>query len=120
MNVAQMKSVLRAIDTLDRAAQTHSARVAMQLGNFGNAERLYKAAKTRVGGLLKAIVDWDQHIYAPLPDEREATDDELRALWRSNGGDFHGPNVEHGSMKEEDLLPFLRQLVIVKRNQSKE
>lgn len=39
------------------------------------------------------------------------TDDELRALWRSRGGKFYGPNVEHGDMPEHLLLPFLRELL---------
>ena len=38
----------------------------------------------------------------------EFTDDELRDIWRAHGGDFHGPNVETGTMPEENLLPFLR------------
>lgn len=38
------------------------------------------------------------------------TDDELRALWREAGGDFHGPNVETGTMPEAKLLPLLRRL----------
>jgi hypothetical protein len=42
--------------------------------------------------------------------QAEVTDDELRALWRANGGEFHGPNVETGYMPEEKLLPFLRRL----------
>ena len=28
----------------------------------------------------------------------------------SRGGSFHGPNVEHGTMAEPSLLPFLRAL----------
>lgn len=39
------------------------------------------------------------------------TDDELRAMWREHGGDFHGPNVETGTMPEAQLLPFLRELM---------
>lgn len=38
-------------------------------------------------------------------------DDELRDLWRRNGGRFFGPHVETGAMTEEELLPFLRSLV---------
>jgi hypothetical protein len=44
------------------------------------------------------------------PAEGRWTDDELRALWRDHGGSFHGPNVETGTMREADLLPFLRGL----------
>ena len=40
----------------------------------------------------------------------ELTDDELRAYWRSAGGTFYGPRVEHGDMTEALLLPLLRQL----------
>lgn len=39
------------------------------------------------------------------------TNDELRALWRSKGGSFHGPNIETGTMPEAKLLPFLRELM---------
>lgn len=39
------------------------------------------------------------------------TDDELRALWRNAGGEFHGPNVETGTMPEAKLLPFLGSLI---------
>jgi hypothetical protein len=49
----------------------------------------------------------------PEETRRPPTDEELREIWRAAGGDFHGPNIEHGSMKEEDLLVFLRQLVEV-------
>lgn len=37
-------------------------------------------------------------------------DDDLRAWWREQGGRFHGPNVETGTMPEEQLLPALRGL----------
>lgn len=47
------------------------------------------------------------------PSAPQKTEDwDLRDLWRNAGGSFHGPNVEHGSMPEEKLLPFLRSLVI--------
>ena len=39
------------------------------------------------------------------------SDDELRSLWRSAGGSFHGPNVEHGTMPEDKLLSFLRSVI---------
>lgn len=35
----------------------------------------------------------------------------LRKYWRDVGGEFFGPNVEHGSMPESKLLPLLRRLV---------
>ena len=38
------------------------------------------------------------------------TDFELRERWRAAGGSFHGPCVETGTMPEEQLLPFLRDL----------
>ncbi len=38
------------------------------------------------------------------------TDDELRKMWRAWGGNFHGPNVETGTMPEAKLLPFLRSI----------
>lgn len=43
------------------------------------------------------------------------TDDQLRALWRSKGGSFHGPHIETGTMPEHQLLPFLRELMRVPR-----
>lgn len=39
-------------------------------------------------------------------------DDFLRNLWRENGGNFHGPNVETGTMPEAKLLPFLRTMML--------
>lgn len=39
------------------------------------------------------------------------SDDRLRAFWIKNGGKFHGPNVETGTMTEAKLLPFLRLLL---------
>jgi hypothetical protein len=39
------------------------------------------------------------------------TDDDLRAIWRNKGGDFHGPRIETGTMPEYKLLPFLRELM---------
>ncbi len=41
----------------------------------------------------------------------QMTDDEIRALWRSKGGIFHGPRIETGTMPEAQLLPFLRELM---------
>lgn len=40
------------------------------------------------------------------------SDDQLRAIWREAGGTFHGPLVEHGSITEAQLLPFLRSLLV--------
>ncbi len=49
---------------------------------------------------------------SPLPSDKaptiSPTDGELQDLWRSAGGEFHGPNVETGTMSEANLLPFLR------------
>lgn len=42
------------------------------------------------------------------------TDNDAQALWRSIGGDFHGPQVEHGMITEEKLLPFLKQVLLVR------
>lgn len=39
------------------------------------------------------------------------SDEQLRTIWRKAGGSFHGPIVEHGSIEEAKLLPFLRRLV---------
>ncbi|WP_441280622.1 hypothetical protein [Tardiphaga sp. 862_B3_N1_1] len=38
------------------------------------------------------------------------SDEALRKAWRAAGGDFHGPNIETGTMPEADLLTFLRRL----------
>ncbi len=35
----------------------------------------------------------------------------LRAFWRNQGGEFHGSNVETGTMPEDRLLPMLRSLL---------
>lgn len=44
-------------------------------------------------------------------DAPQMTDDELRELWRINGGRFHGPNIETGTMPEAQLLPLMRALM---------
>jgi hypothetical protein len=44
---------------------------------------------------------------------RNLSDDAVRAIWRRAGGRFSGPNIEHGSMPEEKLLPFIRALCVV-------
>jgi hypothetical protein len=49
-------------------------------------------------------------ILQEVPDQPR-TDDELRALWRANGGEFHGPHVEHGSIEEQALFKLLRKLL---------
>lgn len=46
----------------------------------------------------------------PLVEQPEPTDQQLRKAWREAGGDFHGPNIETGTMPEAKLLPFLRSL----------
>ena len=38
-------------------------------------------------------------------------DGDIRRIWRDAGGEFFGPHVNHGSMKEAMLLPFLRGLL---------
>jgi hypothetical protein len=40
----------------------------------------------------------------------QASDQELRAIWRLEGGQFHGPVVETGTMPEDKLLKLLREL----------
>ena len=45
------------------------------------------------------------------PTPEDFTDKELRSIWREAGGDFHGPIIEHGSIKEEDLFVFLRGIL---------
>lgn len=37
--------------------------------------------------------------------------DELRALWRLAGGQFHGPRIETATMPEQALFDFLRLLL---------
>lgn len=37
--------------------------------------------------------------------------DYLRDFWRERGGEFHGPNVETGTMPESKLLPLLSELL---------
>jgi hypothetical protein len=39
------------------------------------------------------------------------TDDEIRDWWQKQGGSFHGPNIETGSMREDLLIPLLRKLL---------
>lgn len=49
---------------------------------------------------------------APRVDS--ADNDDLRALWRRVGGEFHGPNTNisaTGTMSEAQLLPLLRAAV---------
>lgn len=41
----------------------------------------------------------------------EPSDKTLREFWRTHGGDFHGPNIETGTMPELNLLPLLRRLL---------
>lgn len=47
----------------------------------------------------------------PVDSVQVPSDDDLRAMWRKEGGSFHGPNVETGTMPEHLLLPLLRRLV---------
>lgn len=44
--------------------------------------------------------------------EARWTDNCLREYWRRLGGDFHGPNVETGTMPEAKLLPMLKYLLV--------
>lgn len=43
---------------------------------------------------------------------RVISDDQIRAAWRSAGGEFHGPSIETGTMPESKLIPFLRGLML--------
>lgn len=47
---------------------------------------------------------------APLTPDERSMDDMLRDCWRAAGGEFHGPNVETGTMPESKLLPYLQRL----------
>lgn len=40
----------------------------------------------------------------------KSDDDFQREFWKQQGGDFHGPNIETGTMPEVKLLPLLRKL----------
>lgn len=50
-------------------------------------------------------------ISCPVGGGNALDDKTLRAMWRAKGGEFHGPNVETGTMPEIQLLQFLRSLV---------
>jgi hypothetical protein len=39
------------------------------------------------------------------------SDEYLRRYWKSQGGEFFGPNIETGFMAEAKLLPLLRRLL---------
>lgn len=41
----------------------------------------------------------------------------LRTLWRVLGGQFYGPNVEHGTMPESKLLPLLKEYAFLLAHQ---
>jgi hypothetical protein len=43
--------------------------------------------------------------------QRTWPDQRLRRMWIAAGGEFHGPRIEHGSMPESTLLPFLRRII---------
>lgn len=47
----------------------------------------------------------------PIDSVQVPSDDDLRAMWRKEGGRFHGPNVETGTMPDHLLLPLLRRLI---------
>ena len=74
-----------------------------------------KAAELRSKGLMAKDIRIAEHIWiAGSPHETEVvplSDEALRVIWRMAGGDFHGPNVEHGYMPEAKLLPFLRRYI---------
>lgn len=70
-------------------------------GQFG--EPAQETAREALGWLRKRIAVREQ---GPA-----LSDDALRALWLKQGGEFHGPNVETGTMPEANLLPFLRSLL---------
>lgn len=46
-----------------------------------------------------------------LGEMMRMTDDELRHMWKTHGGDFFGPRIETGSMPEALLLPLMRALM---------
>lgn len=60
-----------------------------------------------------------QRVLGPQPlvqcEQKSITDAQLKDMWREAGGRFYGPNVETGSMPEEQLLPFLRKLCYMLR-----
>lgn len=49
--------------------------------------------------------------YSPHEPEAAPSDDFIRTLWRDNGGSFHGPKVETGTMPEANLLRLFRNLL---------
>lgn len=40
--------------------------------------------------------------------DEKYTDVHLREIWKNNGGMFHGPHIETGTMPESKLLPMLK------------
>lgn len=48
-------------------------------------------------------------------DGDSLSDDEIKAWWSSSGGDFHGPKIEHASIREDQFLPLMRKLLMEAR-----
>jgi hypothetical protein len=79
VNKEQLRALLRAVDTLDLAAQAHGA------NQTTRTKRLHRAARERLRGMLKDIAALDAGVLDP-----RLTDDERAALreviQQANGG----------------------------------
>lgn len=82
--------------------------------------RAKQRTKPQIGGPLPGHYEdrpMDTSVHAGVdlriaPTANPFPDDFIRRLWRLQGGKFHGPRVETGTMPEAKLLPFLRRLLI--------
>lgn len=70
----------------------------------GSVEAPSPQSDTTVEGAPSVKLNW-----ASAP---RISDDDVRKFWRAKGGNFHGPNIETGTMPEASLLPLLRNLAV--------
>lgn len=77
------------------------------------AQFLYETDGNRVKPTWADLGDGIQGVWidkAKIGLKATITNEKLRKFWRAMGGEFHGPNVETGTMPEAKLLPLLRVL----------
>lgn len=76
-------------------------------------EQCDRVLSTAIGGIPAQMLHDAVELNRQLKEVSNLTDDDIRKLWKTNGGDFFGPHIETGSMPEEKLLPLLRQMLVV-------
>jgi len=84
-----------AVDQLAEWARTHDMRASYGV----------------VAGTLRALAVERDAAYAREAALRNMRLHQIKAVWKSAGGEWHGPHIEHWSIPEDRVVDFIKALL---------